>query len=553
MTSRRQILGALGAAPVIAALGSAGAHATTAATTAAPTGGGGRVRPASIIPVTAKDTPERIIAKAAHVVPRKGQMGWQRREITAFTHFGMNTFTNREWGSGTEDEATFAPITVDADQWIRTYKAMGAELAMITAKHHDGFTLFPSRYTPHSILKSPGQPNVVRRYVDSARAHKLRVGIYLSPSDGSELPHAWHTTWIESLRKKQAEGGTLTSVELTALADGDRSPGGLGRFGNGSAVKEHTIPTLVEGDDRADDVRSGKLPTFTVHVNDYDAYYLNLVYELFTEYGPLDEFWLDGANPWADAGITQEYRFDEWFRVIKALSPDTVVFGGPNGVRWVGNENGVGRETEWSVVPTTADPRTFHGEWLLPHGPTAADIGSRARLTESGVTHLSWFPAEADVSNRPGWFHHPDQKPKSAAQLFDLYEKSVGRNATLLLNVPPSKAGTVDAADVAELTAFGERVRKVYGRPVAKNADGTTTFDRVAVREDIEHGQRVEEFAVEAEIDGSWQQIATGTTIGYQRILPLAAPVTASRVRITVLASRAEPRLGRTTLHRAAD
>ncbi|MBO1337946.1 alpha-L-fucosidase [Streptomyces sp. VRA16 Mangrove soil] len=551
MTSRRQILGALGATPVIATLGSAGAHASAAAPAQAPAAGESRVRPASIIAISAEDTPEQIIAKAANVVPRKGQLAWQRREITAFTHFGMNTFTNREWGSGAEDEATFSPTAVDADQWIRTYKAMGAELAMITAKHHDGFTLFPSRYTPHSILKSPGQPNVVRRYVEAARAHQLRVGIYLSPSDGSELPHAWHATWIASLRKKQAEGGTLTSVELTALADGDRAPGGLGRFGNGSAVKEHTIPTLVEGDDRADDVRSGKLPTFTVHVNDYDAYYLNLVYELFTEYGPLDEFWLDGANPWADAGITQEYRFDAWFRVISGLSPDTVVFGGPTGIRWVGNESGIGRETEWSVVPTTADPWTYHGEWLLPHGPTAADIGSRARLTEPGVTHLSWFPAEADVSNRPGWFHHPGQQPKTADQLFDLYEKSVGRNTTLLLNVPPSKAGTIDAEDVAELTAFGQRVRKVYGGPVARNADGTTTFDRVAVREDIEYGQRVEEFAVEAEIDGVWGRIATGTTIGHQRILPLAAPVTASRVRVRVLASRAEPRLGRITLHRA--
>ncbi|MFI7382558.1 alpha-L-fucosidase [Streptomyces sp. NPDC049813] len=549
MTSRRQILGALGAAPVGVALGSGGASAEGAAPTA---GRPSRVRPAPILPVEATDTPEQIIAKAADVVPRKGQLGWQRREITAFTHFGMNTFTDREWGSGAEDEAMFAPPAVDSDQWIRTYRAMGAELAMITAKHHDGFALFPSRYTPHSVRKSPGQPDVVRRYVDSARAHHLRVGIYLSPSDGSELPHAWHATWIESLRAKQAGGATLTSVELTALADGDRAPSGLGRFGNGSAVRKHTVPTLVEGDDRAADVRSGKLPSFTVQVNDYDAYYLNLVYELFTEYGPLDEFWLDGANPWADAGITQEYRFDEWFRVIKALSPDTVVFGGPNGVRWVGNEDGVGRETEWSVVPTTADPWTYHGEWLLPHGPTAADIGSRARLTEPGVTHLSWFPAEADVSNRPGWFHHPDQRPKTAAQLFDLYEKSVGRNATLLLNVPPSKAGTIDAADVAELTAFGQRVRTVYGRPVAKNADGTTTFDRVAVREDIAHGQRVEEFAVQAEIDGTWQRIATGTTIGHQRILPLAAPVTARRVRVQVLASRAEPRLGPTTLHRAA-
>lgn len=119
--------------------------------------------------------------------------------------------------------------------------------------------------------------------------------------------------------------------------------------------------------------------------------------------------------------------------------------------------------------------------------------------------------------------------------------------------MPPSKAGTIDAADVAELTAFGQRVGKVYGRPVAKNADGTTTFDRVAVREDIEHGQRVEKFSVEAEIGGAWRQIVTGTTIGYQRIPPLDASVTASRVRIKALAARGEPRLGRTTLLRATD
>ncbi|MFE4720488.1 hypothetical protein ACFRLW_29535 [Streptomyces sp. NPDC056728] len=116
--------------------------------------------------------------------------------------------------------------------------------------------------------------------------------------------------------------------------------------------------------------------------------------------------------------------------------------------------------------------------------------------------------------------------------------------------MPPSKAGTIDAADVTELSAFGERVRTVYHKGGQENPDGTRTFDRVTVREDIRRGQRVEEFAVEAEIDGTWQQIAIGTTIGYRRILPLAAPVTATEVRVKVLASRARPHLGRVTVHR---
>ncbi|MFK0098573.1 alpha-L-fucosidase [Streptomyces sp. NPDC091040] len=507
----------------------------------------GPVKPASQMTVEGCDSPARIIEKAANIVPTAGQLAWQQREVTAFTHFGMNTFTGREWGSGTEDEKLFAPAAIDADQWMRAYKAAGAEQVMLTVKHHDGFVLYPSRYTDHSVALSPGSPDVVAAYVKAARKAGLKVGFYLSPSDGAELPHAWHAEWVEKIRAKEAAGQSLSLPERMALEDGDRSPAGQGRFGNGSPVTARTIPTLVPGDDRAARVKSGRLPSFQVRADDYDAYYLNQLYEIFTQYGPVEELWLDGANPWSGSGITQKYDVKQWFDMVKALSPDTVVFQGPQGVRWVGNENGTARETEWSVTPHVTDPWTGLGS--LPNDSTDPDIGSRARLLEPEINYLQWYPAEADVSNRPGWFYHENEQPKTAAQLMDLYEKSVGRNASLLLNVPPAPDGRIAAEDVTQLTAFGADVRRIYGTDVRKKRPGPYTFDRVAVREDIRHGQRVERFAVEARVNGAWRRIAEGTTIGHERILPLPGAVTATAVRVKVLESRAKPHLGATTLH----
>lgn len=521
------------------------------------TGCGRPVRPASQMTVEPCDTPERVIEKAANIVPTKGQYDWQQREVTAFTHFGMNTFTDREWGSGAEDRANFDPQDLDVDQWMRAYKAAGAEQVMLTAKHHDGFALWPTRYTGHSVKNTPwwthgpGKVNpkgdILRQYVKAARKAGLKVGVYLSPADGAELPHAWHKKWLKEIKAKQDAGEQLTTVESTALKDGG-PPQGHGRYGNGSEPTVRTIPTLTENDDRAADVASGRLPSFQVKVNDYDAYYLNQAYEIFTEYGPLDELWLDGANPWRDAGITQTYGSAEWFKLFHKLSPGTPVFGGPQGVRWVGNEEGTARETEWSVTPHTVDPWTAHAP--LPNDSTDPDIGSRAKLLDPSVKYLQWYPAEADVSVRPGWYHHADQKPKTPEQLLSLYERSVGRNASLLLNVPPAKNGRVDEADMASLTSFGRAVRDIYGKDLRQQGPGPYTFDRVGVAEDIRKGQRVERFTVEARSGkGGWKEIASGTTVGNRRILALPAPVTADEVRVKAVETRAEPHLKPVTLH----
>ncbi|MDJ1136595.1 alpha-L-fucosidase [Streptomyces iconiensis] len=532
---------------LLLALGLAGAVVLPLQTSAqAGSGCQSPVKPASQMTIESCDTPERVIEKAAKTVPTKGQYAWQQREVTAFTHFGMNTFTNREWGSGAEDRKNFDPKSIDFDQWMRAYKAAGAEQVMLTAKHHDGFALWPSRYTDHSVKNTPWKKDILGAYVKAARKAGLKVGVYLSPADGAELPHGWHKKWLAEIKAKQDAGKPLTTVESTALKDGG-PPQGHGRYGNGSEPTERTIPTLVPGDDRAADVRSGKLPSFKVKVNDYDAYYLNQVYEVFTQYGPLDELWLDGANPWRDAGITQKYGHTEWFKMFHELSPDTPVFGGPQGVRWVGNEKGIAREAEWSVTPHTVDPWTTHAP--LPNDSTDPDIGSRQKILDPSVKYLQWYPAEADVSNRPGWYHHPDQKPKTAAQLLSLYEQSVGRNASLLLNVPPAKDGRIAAADITELTSFGKAVRDIYGKDLRRSGHGPHTFDRVGVSEDIRKGQRVERFTVEARSGGTWKQIASGTTVGHRRILALPSPVTADKVRVKVQESRAKPHLKPVTLH----
>jgi alpha-L-fucosidase len=490
----------------------------------------------------------------------------------------MNTFTDREWGSGMEVETRFAPTSVDVDQWMQAYKAMGAKQVMLTAKHHDGFVVYPTRYTPHSVANSGWSGDLLGEYVRAARAGGLRVGVYLSPADGAELPYDWfQNTYIPYIQAKPPN--QRSTNEVATLADLPGAPRGLGRYGSGSAIVPRTIPTLIDGDDRADAVANGTLPTFHVEADDYNAYYLNQVYEIFTQYGPIDEFWLDGANPWSGSGVTEAYDFTTWFSIIHALSPDTVTFAGPQGTRWVGNEGGSARTTEWSVVADTADPATIHGEGILVGGAQANDLGSRFVLADPSVRFLQWFPAEADVSIRPGWFFHPSQSPKTAAQLVGLYRSSVGRNAVLLLNVPPGPDGRIADADVASLTSFGQAIEQTYAAnllagnardphdpvfravtddrletawqpPSNVNAGTLTldlaqpiTLDQIRLGEDITQGQQVEQFVVDVWTGTGWRRVGQGTTIGYSRILVLSSPVTTNRLRVQVLDARATPRL----------
>ncbi|WP_333770738.1 RICIN domain-containing protein [Streptomyces sp. IBSBF 2435] len=519
---RRRLIGFL--ASVAAAVFGGLAQAEPAAATTPPA-------PNPVVTVSSTDTSQQLLAKAASVTPAPRQIAWQKEGLTGFIHFGPNTYTGSEVGSGTESPGLVQPVDLDTDQWMADFKNAGFTMVIMVAKHHDGMLMFPSAYSSYGIAASSwlgGKGDLVKSFTDSAHKYGIKVGLYLSPAD---------------LHENQAGG----------------------RFGNGSAAASAVIPSQGAG--------SG--PTFTVTADDYNRYYMNTLYELLTRYGTIDEVWFDGYDP---TGGRQPYDVHDWYRMVRTLQPTAVMFG-PD-VRWAGNENGSARSSEWSVVPQTGDADA-DGPRSPTFGETATDIASDAQLTTASG-YLAWSPAECDARLENGWFWHPDQPPKSLDALTSMYYASIGRNCQLLLDVPPDRTGRFDAADEARLAEFGQWIRTTFATDLAagaaaSNDTGTTagagnapanavdgdyatawqptattgslvvdlgatrTVDIVQVQEDIQIGQRVESFAVDAWNGSSWQQVANATTIGYKRLIRLATPVSTSRIRLRITGSRALP------------
>jgi alpha-L-fucosidase len=438
--------------------------------------------------------------------PTPAQVRWQQMETNAFVHFGPNTFTSAEWGSGREDPRVFDPTAFDARQWVRTFKAAGFKGVIITAKHHDGFCLWPSALSTHTVARSPwreGKGDVLRELSDACREAGLKFGVYLSPWDRN------HPTY-----------GTP----------------------------------------------------------EYNKVFAGMLEEVLGAYGPVFEVWFDGANGEGPNGRRQVYDWPLFISTVRRLQPQAVIFSdaGPD-VRWVGNEKGEGGTTSWSLIDRS---RYVPGTNL-----------SR-ELTAGFRNGPDWVAPECDVSIRPGWFYRAseDARVKTAEDLAALYERSVGRNCQLLLNVPPNRRGLLADPDVQALTGMRRLIDRRYGTNLAANAriaepdakqdgeaagaiadadtttflpvhqgpDGVTivvpravTFDRIVLQEPIALGQRVARFRVEAWVDGAWQTAADGTTIGYKRILA-AGPLTTDRIRLTVLDSRAQPLLAELGLYATA-
>ncbi|MFI6817805.1 alpha-L-fucosidase [Nonomuraea sp. NPDC050328] len=436
-----------------------------------------------------------VVARAALVRPAERQLAWQALERTAFLHFGVNTFTGLEWGYGDENPDLFQPEDLDTDQWARALKAAGFTLAILTVKHHDGFVLYPSALTRHSVASSSwrgGEGDVLREFADSMRAHGLKVGVYISPADEHEPSYA-----------------------------------------NGSARTPRRIGAL------------------TLPATDYGAYMLGQLHEVLTGYGPIDEVWFDGSQGRIPAGQVEDYDLDSWYALIRHLAPDAVIANCGPDVRWVGNENGLARPDEWNVVPVTVERgRVDVAQYDAP------DLGGRDFLARTAGEVLQWWPAEVDVSIRPGWFFHAEQEPKSVDELMTIYYESVGRGAVLLLNVPPDRRGRLAEADVAVLREWSARIDREVGHDLAATAvrtvhgDGLTLdlgsavrVERVMLAEDLRHGQLIESLVIEAEEAGGWRRVAACGTVGAKRILALPAPAEARRFRARVLRSRAPFRL----------
>ena len=402
--------------------------------------------------------------------PSVAQLNWQRDELALFLHFGVNTFTDREWGDGKESPSIFNPTRLDARQWARAAKAAGAKSMILTAKHHDGFCLWPTKTTMHSVASSPwkgGRGDVVREFVEACRSNGLKPGLYCSPWDRN------HAAYGDSPR--------------------------------------------------------------------YNDVYAEQLTELLTEYGPITEVWFDGANGEGPNGKRQAYDWKRNWALVRKLQPNAVMFSdaGPD-VRWIGNENGVAGETNWSTIRPESVP------FIGADGPDVMKS-----LQEGHPDGSVWRPGETDVSIRPGWFYHPaeDAKVKTIEQLIGLYFTSVGRNSKLLLNVPPTRDGLLHDTDVTHLTAFGVALDRMFNddadhaRPKWKKGTRNeavltmklkkpTTISIIDLREDIEKGQRVSSWTLST--GGAVPTVlARGTTIG-NRLLRRITPVIVSNLQLNV-------------------
>jgi len=388
------------------------------------------------------DPPEAIVAKAAHVVPTPRQAAHLRRGFIGFIHFGPNTFTGKEWGNGMEDPATFAPESIDTDQWCEAMKAAGIRLVVMTFKHHDGYVLWPSRYEDHQTIRnSPyrdGRGDIARQLSESCRKYGLEFGAYLSPAD-------------------------LYQIESKA-----------GLYGNGSAYRKSAIPTdpasFASDPEAARSDRPEGAPVFEFECDDYNRYMLNQLYEMLTEYGPVSEVWFDGAHPKRKGG--QTYTYGDWYELIRTLAPEAVIFGKGPDLRWCGNEAGGTRVSEWNVIPLQTHPDD--APW---DDNTPPDIGSREKLMDA--KYLYYRPAETNTSIRHGWFWRNDdeQTVRTPDDVFDIYERSVGGNSVFMLNVPPNRDGRFSERDTACLVEVGRRIRDTYGTTLSRGGTDAALED----------------------------------------------------------------------------
>lgn len=457
------------------------------------------------------------IQRLVQVVPAPRQIAWQKLEFTAFLHFGMNTFTNREWGTGTENPALFAPSMLDTDQWCQALVAAGIRACIFTAKHHDGFCLWNTRTTSHSVMHSPCKQDIVGLIAQSCKKYGLGLGLYLSPWDRHEPC-----------------------------------------YGTGEA---------------------------------YDDFFCSQLQELTANYGPLYCLWFDGACGEGENGKVQQYNWERYYAIIRENQPNAVIsVCGPD-VRWCGNEAGSCRPTEWSVVPAALqdterikqasqqqDDDSFRAQTL---SADMLDLGSREFVQPS--PQLVWYPAEVNVSIRPGWFYHPeeDTQVKPLDTLLEYYVQAAGGNAMLLLNIPPDTAGRIHAQDAERLQQLGAAIGQMFrcnvvtgGTAAAssqqpgcealhiltddetywKAPDGTEQAEiiiqlpqaaevcTVVLQEQITQSQRIEKFTLLADTPQGTVPIYSGTTVGYKKICRFT-PLLASRIIIRIEQSRIAPTL----------
>lgn len=427
-----------------------------------------------------------------HPVPHPRQLKWQETEFYAFFHYGMNTYTNREWGYGNEERTTFAPTAApDPRQWLEVAKEAGMQGGIAVVKHHDGFCLWPTETTEHNITNSGNefgrQTNIPRDFAAAARELGMKYGFYISPWDRNSALYGTDRYVKEVFLRQCAEIAQYGTDQFEMWFDG--ANGGDGYYGGQGGIRNIDRETYYDVPNLRD----------TVH----------------------------------------------------QVCPDCVLWGVGGEARWIGNEAGWAGQTNWSP-----EERGYAPEKNGMYG------------TEEG---WFWLPGESDAkaTNR-GWFWHEGESPLTPERLFQMYLETIGRNSTLILNIPPDRSGRLPEASVEALKGMGQLVRQRLTQDLAPAATLTTgnirqagitrdyrphnmtdgnkhtywatddhvhtdtitlhwdsahTIRYVELMEYIAKGQRIRKFHIEYSADGhSWQPCASQvecTTVGYKRIVPL--------------------------------
>ena len=382
------------------------------------------------------------------IVPNERQLKIQQMKFYAFVHYSVNTFTNKEWGSGKESPSVFNPKNQNTDQWCEAIKAAGMKGVVLTCKHHDGFCLWPTKTTEHCIRNSPyknGKGDVVREVADSCKKYGLKFGVYLSPWD---------------------RNSPLYSTDA------------------------------------------------------YNDFYIEQLTELLTNYGEIFMLWLDGAcGSSADGMPKQKYDFERIWSTAVKLQPNIVMSGCAPDVRWVGNESGKARESEWNVVPkfqyelqniaancqTDDDMKKFQKRC---QDVMIKDMGSRKFL--AGYDEFMWYPAEVDGSFRLGQFCKADVKRlKEMGQWLKKEDDCV-------IN---SRYTVSDDKMIVDISFDRQSV------------------DRIRFAEDTTKSQRIERFKIFA----GDECVYNGTVVGFSKIAIFDKPVVTNNLKLVITECRNEP------------
>lgn len=450
-------------------------------------------------------------------VPNENQMRWQEMEYYAFVHFSLNTYTDQSWGFGNEDVKLFNPEKADCRQWARICKEAGMKGIIITAKHHCGFCLWPSKYTEYSVKNAPwknGKGDMVREMADACKEFGLKLGIYLSPWDRNH-PDYGKPEYITYFRNQLTELLTNYGEIFEVWFDG---------------------------------------------ANGGDGYY-------------------GGANETRKIDRTTYYDWKNTYALIRKLQPNIVIWndGGDRGdLRWVGTEDGYVGETNWSLLNATGDV-PFD---MLHHGVENGDSWVPAEVNTSIRPEWFYHPSEdTKVKTLPhlmntyynsighnatlllnfpimpnGLIHERDEQAaldfaKTVKESFavNLAEKTKAEASNIRGNAKEFSPARVIDGNKDTYWATDDNVTKAsltldFGKP--------TLFNRFMVQEYIRLGQRVKAFTIEAFINGNWKEIAKATTIGYKRILRFPT-VNASKIRINITDSKSCPLISNLGIYNA--